>query len=284
MTAQAFFAPTTTGEVLDLLALHGEQAVIVNGGTDIVERLNSGAIRPAAIVYIREVKELDYIREQDGYLAIGGICTYRSMQEAPLCQGFTGLQEALAEIGSPPIRVVATPAGNIGTAASGADCNVVLMALGASVVLSSAREERVVHVDELFSGPAKTCRRANELIREIRLPLAVGASAFIKLAKRKAQDIAQISTCVCLKQDANGKCAAVRIALGAVASRVVRVPSMEKLVEGKTLEEALVAIKGFVPGEISLRNPKNRAYKEAVLGVIVSRALKKAYAETVRSS
>jgi CO/xanthine dehydrogenase FAD-binding subunit len=278
MTAQAFHNPRTVPEILQLLDEYKENAVIVNGGTDIVERIGSCRIRPKAIIYIRNVTELDYIREKNGSVLIGGITSYRSMLESPLCRQFDGLMQALAEIGSPPIRVLGTPAGNIGTSASGADCNTALLALGASVVLTSTAGERVVSFEELFTDPGKAGLQRNELIREIRIPVNKAArSAFIKLAKRKAQDIAQVSACVCVEAE-GGVCRKAAVALGAVAPKTIRAKSLEDRIVNRTLKEAVSAVRGFVPVEASLRNPRNKPYKEAVIGVIVGRALEQAYA------
>ncbi|MDR1777335.1 MAG: FAD binding domain-containing protein [Desulfovibrio sp.] len=282
MTAQTFYNPASIAELLDVLDKFKEKVVIVNGGTDVVERLQTGRVAPPpdAIMYIRNVAELDYIREENGHVAVGGITSYAEMLSSPLCRQFGGLMQALAEIGSPPIRTIATPAGNIGTAAPAADCNAALMALGASVVLASKTGERALSFEELFSGPQKTCLRRDELIREIRIPVnKTATSAFIKLAKRKAQDIAQVSACVCLEAEGD-VCKNVVVSLGAVAPVTVRARSMEALIVNKTVDDAVAAVRGFVPSEASLRSPRNKAYKEAVIGVIVGRAIKKAHAET----
>jgi CO/xanthine dehydrogenase FAD-binding subunit len=201
------------------------------------------------------------------------------MLESPLCRQFAGLMQALAEIGSPPIRAIATPAGNIGTAASGADCNAALMALNASMALASKAGERVLSYEEMFSSPSKSALRRDELIREIRIPVnKAAASAFNKLAKRKAQDIAQVSACVCLEAE-GGICKKATVALGAVASRTVRAKSMEELIVNKNIDAAVSSLKGFVPSEASLRSPRNKFYKERVIGILVGRALKMAHAE-----
>jgi len=281
MAAQAFYKPTSIAEVLCVLAEFEARVVIVNGGTDIVERLSTGRVypQPEAVMYIRNVKELDYIREEGGHVCVGGIATYKNMLESPLCQPFTGLMQAVAEIGSPPIRAIATPAGNLGTAASGADCNAVLMALNASVVLASKKEERVLSYEEVFASSSKSALRRDELIREIRIPVnQTAASAFIKLAKRKAQDIAQVSACVCLEAE-GGICKKATVVLGAVAPKTIRAKSMEDLILNKHIDAAASSLKGFVPTEASLRSPRNKAYKESVIGVIAGRALKMAYAE-----
>lgn len=277
MPTSAFYNPKSVSELVDLLAKHKADACIVNGGTDIVEKIGNRSLSPGAIVYIKNIKELDYIEERDGHVCIGGIASYKSVLESKLCAQFNGLLQAVAEIGSPPIRVVGTPAGNVATAAPAADCNVALLALDASLILSSQSGERCMAASEIFTGAWKTAITPGEFIREIRIPTHQGGnSTFIKLAKRKAQDISQVSTCVYVKTAGN-ICQTVRVALGAAASRPIRVPSFENLVLQKPLEEALAALRNLVPAEISLRNPRNKAYKEMVISVIVGRALKMAW-------
>jgi carbon-monoxide dehydrogenase medium subunit len=273
-----FYDPETVAETLDLLEQYSEKAVIVNGGTDIVEKIAKDTISPEAIIYIQNIKELKNITTVNGYVSIGGAVTYAEIQASSVCQQFTALQDVICELGSVPIRVVATPAGNIGTASPAADCNVALIALGADIVISSKNGERVVAAQDMFVSYGHTQLRPDELIIAIRIPVANKGmgSAFLKLARRKAQDIAQVSTAVCIYTDGT-VIEDVCIALGAVAPTTVRASSFEALIKGKTVQDAAKIIKDQVPEEAVLRRPRNKAYKEAVMGVLTSRAIIQAF-------
>lgn len=279
MATTEFFCPHTLDEALVLLAKYQQKAVIVNGGTDIVEKIAHGTVEPEAIIYIQDITALKGITKEAGYVRIGGAATYNDVSASPLCTQYPAVLQAIAGLGSPPIRVVGTPAGNIGTAVPAADCNVALVALDATVVLASKNGECTVPLKDMFVGYGKTQLKPDELIREIRLPLpaANSASAFMKLTRRKAQDIAQVSVGVQLTVDGE-VCRAINIALGAVNATVIRAYSFEELILGKKVGEGAQLIKGSFPSEAALRSPRNRAYKSAVIGVLTERAIMQAYA------
>lgn len=273
-----FFRPASVKETVALLATYGDGACLVNGGTDIVEKIAQGRVQPKAIIYMHDIPELRKVALDNDSLCIGGAASYAALSAFPGIAPFTALCEAVAEIGSPAIRVMGTPAGNVGTAVPAADCNVALLALGAEFVLESVQGRRTVAAENMFTGYCTTLRRADELIREIRIPalLPHSGSAFVKLAKRKAQDIAQVSAGVWLQVE-NGRCIQARVALGAVNSRAVRAGSMERVLADVPFAQALEQIRGMVPEEASLRSPRNKAYKEAVIGVVVARAAEQAF-------
>ncbi|MDQ2078920.1 FAD binding domain-containing protein [Xanthobacteraceae bacterium Astr-EGSB] len=291
MAQTEFFRPGNLAAALDLLDQYREQAVIVNGGTDIVERIAHGGVRRAAIIYIHEIPELRGIGEGDGFVRIGGAVTYNDILASPLCCQFTALEQAVKEIGSPSIRVRGTPAGNLGTAVPAGDCCAAMMALDAEVVAASRQGERAIKLADLIIDYRRTALAANELIREIRIPVVPGgktASAFLRLTSRKGQDIAQASAAVRLTLDGD-VCRHAVIAMGSVSKVTVRAYSLEKAVAGKTVADAAEEIKAMVPAEVALRAADNpafaarptanieRQYKESVIGVIVARAMMTAY-------
>ena len=280
MNDTLYFSPKTLAEALTLLDKYKEKAVIVNGGTDIVEKIAHREINPEVLVYIQDISELKMIREESGYVCIGGAASYKNVLESSLCAQFDGLSQAIRVIGSPPIWVVGTPAGNLGTAVPAADCNVALIALNAQLVLARFGSQRVVEVREMFVSYCRTQLEPGELIKEIRIPVmdAKTASAFNKLTKRKSQDIAQVAVAVRLTVEAE-VCTDVVIAMGAVGPTAMRSFSMEKALIGQKIENGLSAIKNVVPIEASLRNPRNKAYKESVICVLVERAVKMAHAK-----
>ncbi len=275
MSATRFFAPDSLEDALRLLAEYRRGAVVVNGGTDIVEKLAFDRVCPEAVVYIGNIRSLCDVERRGGNTVIGGGVVYADILRSPLCASLGALRDAVAEIGSPPIRAVATLAGNIGSAVPAADGNVALVAHEARIELVSADGERSVPVRDVFLGPGRTCLEAHELIRNIVIPDCECPSAFVKLARRKSQDIAQVSAAVRLDMDGN-VCRNAIISMGAVAATVIRANSLETLLRGRPIEEGLEQLRRAVPDEASLRSPRNRAYKEAVMGIIVERAVRKA--------
>ncbi len=272
-----FFTPHTLTNALDLLDQHREKTVIINGGTDIVEQISKGTVSPEAIIYIQDMAELKEMRQEDGYTVIGSAVTYKEMEQSALCRKYSALMDCLSSLGSPAIKNVGTPAGNIGTAAAAGDCNVALIALGAQVVLESKHGKRTIAIEDIFSGKGKTKINPDELIREIKLPLAHAntRSSFIKLARRKAQDIGKVLVAVSLTLEGD-ICREARIAAGAIGPAPLRLSSLEQLMVGNDIVAGLAKIKDVFPQEAKLRDSRFRVYKEQVVSVIVRRALEKA--------
>jgi CO/xanthine dehydrogenase FAD-binding subunit len=235
-----YFAPTEVGEAVKVLAEQGEQVAILAGGTDLVAELNYYDIKPGALLYIGGLG-LDYIKEEDGKLVIGaGTTTAHLIASDLITDKFSVLADAAKTHGSPAVRTAATIGGNLGTASPAGDLIPPLMVMDAELLLVSAKGERVVAVKDFFTGPGETVRAADELIVEIRVPLAQGKAVFQKLGRRKAQVCSIASTAVRLVMD-GGTCKEARIVLGSMAPTPLRCTEAETMITGKKLDESLIA-------------------------------------------
>ena len=273
-----FFKPTDMKSALDLLEKYKDTAVIVNGGSDIAGKIAEGVVKPAAVIYIADIKELQYITERDGKIAIGGAVTYAAMLSSPIIQKVPGLIEAVKHLASPPIRRIATAAGNLGTCAPSADCATMLVGLGAKVVLASAGGERTLAVEEFLVQSYKTALAPNELIKEIYFdaPKAGDGSGYIRLARRKSQDIGNVLISASLTVK-DGVCTKAAIGLGALGPASMRATSVEEAIAGKKKEDALEYVRKNFPKEAKLRDDRFKQYKELVTCVAVERAVAMAW-------
>jgi len=66
-----YLGPETLDQALDLLAFHGDDAKILAGGTDLLVRMKKGLLKPKALISLKALNELSYIKKQDGYIKIG---------------------------------------------------------------------------------------------------------------------------------------------------------------------------------------------------------------------
>lgn len=273
-----FFKPTSVKEATELLKQYKDKAVIINGGSDIVEKISSGKITPEAIVYIADIEELTKISERDGNIVIGGSVTYIQMLNSPIIQKVKGLIEAVRQLGSPGIRQVATPAGNIGTGAPSADCITMLMGLEAKLLLVSEAGERNIPIEDFFLNTYQTILQPNELIKEIYFaaPKSGDGTGYIRLARRKAQDIAKVLVSASLNLE-KGVCKRATIGLGAIRTTTVRGTSIEEGIMGKNKEDAMAYIRENFPKEAVLRASRYTHYKELVTCVAVERAVAMAW-------
>lgn len=276
-----FFRPANLTEALKLLSQYNDSAVVVNGGSDIIISISQKKIVPKAIVSIGHLKELKEINTFNDYISIGGAVTYMQIEESPECQRLSGLMKAISHLASTPVRAIATPAGNIGTAAPAADCATMLMALRAQIVLKSIEEERIMPMEKIFSGKNRTEIRSDELISEIRIPkLHTGdGTGYCRVSRRKAQDIGKIlvGAFVNLSGDIITDAA---ISLGALNANIVRAYSLEQQLIGMNIENAEEYLKKTFPEEAGLRNSYFRDYKEKVTSAITARAFSRALSDS----
>jgi len=102
-------------DVASAVAAGAQQgAMFKAGGVDLTDLMKEGVARPAALVNLRRIGELDFLREDKGALAIGPLVTLSRLSEDPLVvKGAPALALAAGWAGTPQIRNLATLGGNL---------------------------------------------------------------------------------------------------------------------------------------------------------------------------
>ncbi|WP_409328868.1 FAD binding domain-containing protein [Trujillonella humicola] len=192
-----YLAPTRVEEVLDVLREHGDEAKVLAGGQSLVPMLNFRLARPAVLVDINQVADLDGIRAEDGTLHIGATSRQRAL-ERHLSGAADGpgslLRNALGYIGHPQIRARGTIGGSLAHADPAAELPAAVSALGATLVIRSTDGSREVAPEEFFEGFFTTSLAAEELLTEIRVPAWPEGtrSSFLEVSRRRG-DFAQVA-------------------------------------------------------------------------------------------
>lgn len=235
-----YFAPTSLSEVFKLLKAHQGKAKLLAGGTDLIIKMKKRAVVPEVIIDINNVSELSYIKTADGALHIGALTKLSEVRESSLVkEKAAALVEAIGVMASSQIRTVATIGGNLCNASPAADTAPPLLALGASLKLQGNGAERVVPLAEFFLGPEQTVKKPDEVLKEIIIPDEGGASAYIKLGRRKAFTLSVVSAAAYARVK-KGKFEEVRVALGAVAPTPIRATRVEQALKGKAVSEEAI--------------------------------------------
>ncbi|HEX3549555.1 MAG TPA: FAD binding domain-containing protein [Candidatus Elarobacter sp.] len=273
--------PVRLVDALAALAAHGAEARIVAGGTDVLVELQRGVKPTSTLIDVSALRELKYVRRDGDHVAIGGLATHNDVLAAPFArEGMLPLAQACLEVGAPQIRARGTIAGNLVTASPANDTIAPLLALDADVVLLSQRGERVVPVRDFFTGFRTTRLQPDELVREVRFRALGGArrGIFLKLGLRRAQAISVIDLAVVVELAPAGAVVDARVALGSLAPTVVRAPSAEAALLGRTLDAATCAVAGAAACEDATPIDDIRgsaAYRRATLAALVTRALER---------
>jgi 2-furoyl-CoA dehydrogenase FAD binding subunit len=223
----------STEEACEVLAQYGEDARVLAGGQSLMATLNMRLAQPKLLVDVSRTASLDYVRVQDGALAIGAAVTQASIEwRAGLPNDVPLLALALPHIAHPQVRNLGTVCGSIAHADPSAELPLCLAVLEGEVVLRSRRGRRVLKAEQFVRGMLLTARHADELVEEVRYPVAVPGAryAFEEFSMRHG-DFAIVAVAGVVTSNE------IRLAVGAVADRprVARWPRLE----GSGLDTAL---------------------------------------------
>lgn len=278
---QDYYLPDTTEEAVALLARHGENALVVAGGTFVHGLEVRGLLgNVAALVDIRKLKLNAITREAGGAAVLGATATFADLEREEFVHSepaFGALRDALTY---PPqqIRNVGTIGGCVAASAPLYDLPAALLACDGRVRTVGPKGRREVPLSGFFRGLFENALEPGELIASIALPAPAPrtASAFLKL-ESNANDLAILNAAVSLTLDAGGGCVDARIWLGGgVGETYVRAAGAERALIGKKADAAAfdaaakAATGDFEPvGD----HRASAAYRRHVAGVYVQRAL-----------
>ncbi len=189
--------PESLVDAIALLEAYGAGARILNGGTDLMVRVQKMQIVPEAIVDIKRVRDIsNSIEWDDGYIKIGArvVMTHLTRDEK-IQRRYPALVDAASTVGSIQIRNRATIAGNICNASPAADTVPPLLVHGSTVTLAGPSGTREVPLEEFFLGPGRTARKPAELLVSVTIPVPEGpfGAAFGRLTRRHGVDLASIN-------------------------------------------------------------------------------------------
>ncbi|MFZ5648647.1 MAG: FAD binding domain-containing protein [Bacillota bacterium] len=269
-----YYQPESLPEALSLLAALPQPKKILAGGTDIIPALRRGDLFPVNVISLVRLTEMKQINVDNGVVRVGAMTTFTDLTLSPVFLGSHRLvAEAASQVGGPQIRNQGTIGGNIVNASPAGDMLPPLLALGASVRLLREKGERVVSLADFLSGVGSTIITPDEILAEIIFPVLPGnsSSAFVKLGRRNSLAISRISMAAIFVYDPEGRIEEVRLALGAVAPKPVRVPSAEAMLKGQTpgpdLLEEVISEVGNSVAKILGDRPSAPYKRVAVRGV-----------------
>ncbi len=209
-----YFDPTTIDETVSVLQQYGDDAKVLAGGQSLMPLLNFRLARPAAVVDINSINELDYMRREDDWLVIGALMRQRTAELSPLvAESCPMLAEALPLIGHFQIRNRGTIAGSLAHADPAAELGAVAVVLGAELRIKGPHEDRRISAEQFFVSYLTTALAPNQLLVEARFPTARPRTgyAFAEFARRHG-DFALVGVAAVVEQDQACRCSDVRLA------------------------------------------------------------------------
>ena len=262
-----FVRPASLAEALQIIAERSE-ALPVAGSTDWGVEVNIRGTRASLVVAIDRLPELRDFSVGPEEIRLGAALSLTEI-ERRLDGTVPLLAEMFPQFASRLIRNAATLGGNLGTGSPIGDAPPALLALEAQLVLSSVDGDRVVALEDYFTGYRQSVRAAGELIKEIRLPRPLATlTAFHKIAKRRFDDISSVAVGFAFDLT-DGEVSRARIGLGGIAATPIRARDTEAALVGRPWSaETVRAAAEVMAGEGTPLDDHraSAAYRRAMLG------------------
>src|SRR5712664_3991382 len=164
----------TLDEALTLLAAN-EDAKILAGGHSLIPAMKLRLATPSMLIDIGRIKDLSYIREENGQIRIGAMTTHYQIESSDLLKSICPLlPECASHIGDVQVRNKGTIGGSVAHSDPGGDWPAAIIALNAEMIAVSKKGERSIKADDFFVDLLTTALEPNEILREIRVNKSSG--------------------------------------------------------------------------------------------------------------
>jgi carbon-monoxide dehydrogenase medium subunit len=273
-----YHAPATLAEAIGLLQQHGDDAKVLSGGQSLLPLLKLRLASAMHVVDIGRIPGLDYIKEDGGYLKIGGRTRESALERSDLIKTkYPILYDTALVIADPLVRNRATVGGNLAHADPANDHPATMLALGAEVVAAGPKGERTIPIDRFFTGIFSTALEAGEILIEIRIPIPPPRSggAYVKL-ERKVGDFATAAAAAQVTLGANGAVERAGIGLTSVGPTPIKATEAERFLQKKTPDRQTVAEVARLAAKAASPTADRRGsveYKREMARVLTARAL-----------
>ena len=268
-----YLAPRSLPELLQLRAAH-PQAQLVAGCTDVglwVTKMH----RPLPqVLDVTQVAELRRIEHYEHHIAIGAAASLTDAFDA-LAADRPQLKTFAQRFAGLPVRNAGTLGGNVANGSPIGDSMPLLIALGAHVVLLSARGHRDLPLERFYTGYRKNVLAPDEVVAWIKVPRPQPGELLraYKISKRYDDDISAVCLVVAA-QIRDGVVAQIGMGAGGVAATPARAAQTEALLRGQpwTLEAAQKATAALRTEFQPISDMRaSSAYRAEVLGNLMQR-------------
>jgi carbon-monoxide dehydrogenase medium subunit len=267
----------TLEEALTLLS-ENEDAKIVAGGHSLIPAMKLRLASPAMLVDIGRIKDLAYIREQDGQIQIGATTTHYQIESSDLLKTICPLlPECASHIGDVQVRNKGTIGGSLAHSDPAGDWPAAIIALDAELIVVSKTGERTIKANDFFIDLLTTALESGEILREIRINKMNGRTgqAYVKM-HHPASGFAVVGVAANLTLDGNGGCERASVGITGVSSKAYRAAAVESaLVNSKLDEQTTAAAAGHATDDVDVNGDlfASADYRRHLADVYTRRAI-----------
>jgi len=234
--------PASLDEASHVLATD-EEARVIAGGTALLVMMKLGVYIPSTLVNLLKLDGLREVTYSADGLRVGALASIHDVERHPaVLEHYPILASACHVVANIRIRNLATIGGNVAHADYQSDPPTALLALDASVELTGPGGRRDVPLDDFLIASYETAIQPGEILTAVRIPPpppgAVGR--YLKFTTRSSEDRPSVGVAV-LARTANGTLDDLRVVVGAVSSRPIRIREAEAAARGSAPNAELIA-------------------------------------------
>jgi carbon-monoxide dehydrogenase medium subunit len=254
-------------EAIALIVEHGDEAKLLAGGHSLLPMMKLRLAVPSVLVDIAGVEDLSYINDCGDHFAIGALTKHRLLETSDLLLAECPLLAHVAsKVGDPQVRHRGTLGGSLAHSDPASDLPAAILALGGSLIAEGPGGPREIAVADFFTGYFESSLAEDEMLTEVRVPKAPGASWNYQKFNRRAQDWAIVGVAAV---EVDG---ATQVSLVNMGSTPLRAEAVESALVGgaSAIEAAEVAAEGTdAPTDLNA-SPE---YRDHLARVLTKRAL-----------
>ena len=225
----------TVAEAVGILGSDPDDSKVLAGGQSLVPMLNLRLANPANLVDLNTIEGLDYIRADNGTLAIGAATRQRTVElDADVLAKLPLLPAALAHVGHSQIRNRGTVAGSICHADPAAEMPAVWLTAGGELTAEGSGGTRTIGSADFFESYLTTALQPDEIVTEVRFTVPTGTTGwhFEEVARRHG-DFAIVGVGAMVSLNGGSTIDAARLCLIGVADVPLRLPAVEAALVGR---------------------------------------------------
>lgn len=273
-----FHTPKTFEAAVAIAAQASGKTRFLAGGTDVLVQLRAGMVTPDDLIdlkHIAGVKDIEPTPEGGWRIGIA-VSGAELGRHAGVVADWPGIVEGMQLVGSTQVQGRATLVGNLCNGSPAADSVPAMVTAGAKVTVIGPKGAREIAVEDVPAGPGRNVLQPGEVITAIILPPRgkQGGDAYLRFIPRSEMDIAVVGAAVNLRLQGD-KITEARVALGAVAAKVMLVPAAAEAIIGTTLDDP--ALEALAAAAVAAATPISdkrgtAAFRKDIVGVLVKRA------------
>jgi carbon-monoxide dehydrogenase medium subunit len=279
--------PATLAEAVRLRGEHGDESVILAGGQSLLPLLNFRLSRPGLVIDLGGIRELAYVEERDGGVAVGAMTRQRDLElheGAARCNPL--IRETLGHVAHTVVRNRGTVVGSVAHADASGELPTLFATVGGVATAASTEGERQVTGEDLFAFHLTNSLEPGELLREVWFPALRpdDGHAYVEFARRHG-DYALCGVCATLRVGDDGAIAAARLGFSGVTTRPRRCRAAEEALLGRAAgDEAFASAAATAAADVvdvADDYAADREYRQHLVRRLTHEALQRAHARAL---